>query len=156
HRGDDESGGWEIVKNDTATTYDLLQLRNGVFATLGIAPVPAGHYTQIRLKLDPGSNVVVGGTQFPLTVPSGLQSGYKLVGEFDVPANDSADVMLDFDAARSIHLTGNGRYMLRPTVRVIAAPPAQTGAISGQISPAGTNAVVYALLPPDTVTSSMP
>src|SRR5215510_6816201 len=72
HRGDDETGGWEVVKNDTAATFDLLQLRNGVFATLGIAPVPAGHYTQIRLKLDPGSNVVVGGVPHPLTVPSGL------------------------------------------------------------------------------------
>lgn len=154
HRGDDETGGWEVVKNDTAATFDLLQLRNGVFATLGIAPVPAGHYTQIRLKLDPGSNVVVGGTPFPLTVPSGMQSGYKLVGEFDVPARDSADVMIDFDAARSVHQTGNGRYMLKPTARVVVAH--LTGAISGQISPAGTNAVVYALMAVDTVTSTMP
>src|SRR5439155_15504331 len=71
--------GW-IVLNNTGTTYDLVALRNGVFAVIGTASVPAGHYTQLRLKLGAGSNVVLGGTTYPLTVPSGLQKGLKLVG----------------------------------------------------------------------------
>ena len=63
--------------------------------------MPAGHCTQIRLKLGAGSNVVVDGVTYPLTVPSGLQSGYKLVGEFDVPASGLVELALDLDAARS-------------------------------------------------------
>ncbi len=43
-------------------------LRNGVFTTLALAHVPAEHYTQIRLKLGTGSNVMVGGVTYPLTV----------------------------------------------------------------------------------------
>src|SRR5882672_10353648 len=72
------SSGWVVI-NPESTTFDLLTLRNGVFATLGAALVPAGRYTQIRLLLGPGSDVVVGGVSYPLTVPSGLQTGLKLV-----------------------------------------------------------------------------
>src|SRR5690242_3252804 len=82
----DSTGGWQVLRSDPMNV-DLLTLRNGVFTTLALAKVPAGHYTQIRLKLGPGSNVVIDGVAHPLTVPSGLQSGYKLVGSFDVPAN---------------------------------------------------------------------
>ena len=152
HRAGNDAG-WEVIQSGTAT-YDLLQLRNGLFATLGVAPVPAGHYTQIRLKLDPGSNVVVGGITYPLFIPSGEQSGYKLVGEFDVPADDSVEVLLDLDGARSIHQTGNGRYMLRPTARIAIVE--FTGSIAGAIAPAGASATVYALMAQDTVTNAVP
>src|SRR5437867_1041099 len=50
-------GGWEVLSEETRT-FDLLQLRNGVLVTLATGTVPVGHYTQIRLKLGSGSNVV--------------------------------------------------------------------------------------------------
>jgi hypothetical protein len=154
HRADsDTSGGWEVLSS-TPATYDLMQLRNGVFATLGQALVPAGHYTQVRLKLGAGSNVVAGGVTYPLDVPSGSESGYKLVGEFDVPAGGTVDLALDFDAARSIVLTGSGKYLLKPTVRVL--PFSNAGAIAGHLLPEGVEAQVYALAGPDTVASAMP
>lgn len=149
----DSLSGWEVLSADSAS-YDLLLLRNGVFATLGVAQVPAGHYTQIRLKLGPGSTVMVDGTAYPLTVPSGMQSGLKLVGSFDVPANGTLDVGLDFDAARSIIRTGAGTYLLKPTVRAMAMTVA--GAISGSISPSGTAATVFALSAGDTLGSTVP
>jgi len=154
HRGlPDSTSGWEIL-NAQAATYDLMKLRNGVFATLAQAMVPAGQYTQIRLKLGAGSNVVVDGVTYPLTVPSGMQSGYKLIGVFDVPANGLLDLALDFDAARSIHQTGNGRYMLQPTCRVM--PFSTAGAIAGRILPDTVLASVYAIVGADTVASGAP
>lgn len=156
HRGDDEdSGGWESLTLDSTTVYDLLELRNGVFAQLAEGDVPAGHYTQIRLHLGAGSNVVIDGTTHSLTVPSGMQSGYKLVGEFDVPAGGGVELTLDFDAARSIHRTGNGRYMLRPTVRVIVNQVATTGNIIGHLLPEGVDATIYAISGPDTVQTTV-
>jgi len=156
HRGDDEdSGGWESLTLDSTTVFDLLELRNGVFAQLAEGDVPAGHYTQVRLLLGAGSNVVVGGTTYPLTVPSGMQSGYKLVGEFDVPAGGGVELTLDFDAARSIHRTGNGRYMLQPTVRVIVNQVATTGNIIGHLLPEGVAATAYAISGPDTVQTTV-
>jgi hypothetical protein len=102
---------------------------------LGVGDVPAGHYTQVRLHLTDGSNVVVDGAPHPLKVPSGMQSGYKLVGEFDVPAGGQVELTLDFDAARSVVLTGNGRYMLKPTCRVIVNPVDTIGSIMGTCFP---------------------
>jgi hypothetical protein len=156
HRGDSgtDDSGWEIVRPDSVAAYDLLTLRNGVFMTLGTGLVPAGHYTQVRLKLAPGSYVVTGGAKYLLTVPSGLQSGYKLVGEFDVPAGGEVDLGLDFDAARSIHVTGNGKYMLKPTVRVF--PIGAAGAIDGTLSPGSDEAQVFAISGADTVASAIP
>ncbi len=148
HRGDETTGGWETLKHDT-TTYDLLQLRNGVFAGLAAGDVPAGHYTQIRLHIGAGSNVVVGGVTYPLGIPSGMQTGYKLVGEFDVPAGGLVELTLDFDAARSIVVTGNGTYKLKPTVRVIVNDLA--GRIIGHLLPEGVAASVFAIQGTDTL-----
>jgi uncharacterized protein DUF4382 len=147
----DSTSGWEVLNRD-ATTYDLLALRNGVFATIGLARIPAGHYTQLRLKIGAGSNVVVNGVSHALNVPSGSQTGFKLVGSFDVPANGLLDLALDFDAARSVVQNGDG-YLLQPTVRVM--PFSTAGAIAGTISPAGTAATIYAIQPPDTVGSAL-
>jgi hypothetical protein len=153
HRADsDSSGGWVVI-NPESTTYDLLTLRNGVFATIGTALVPAGHYTQIRLLLGPGSDVVVDGVTHPLTVPSGLQTGVKLVGNFDIAPNGLTDVALDFDAQRSVLRTGNGSYKLKPVVRAMTFSSA--GSISGTVLPAGVATTVYALQAPDTIGSTM-
>jgi hypothetical protein len=149
----DSTSGWEIL-SDRAATYDLLKLRNGLFVTLAEGLAPAGHYTQIRLKLGAGSNVVVDGVTYPLTVPSGMQSGFKLVGEFDVPASGLVEVALDFDAARSIHQTGSGKYMLKPTCRVM--PMYDVGGIAGTLVPDSTAAQVYAISGTDTVATGMP
>ena len=149
----DSTSGWEIL-SDRAATYDLMKLRNGVFVTLAEGLAPAGHYTQIRLKLGAGSNDVVDGVTHPLTVPSGLQSGYKLVGEFDVPASGLVELALDFDAARSIHQTGSGSYMLKPTCRVL--PMYDVGGIAGSLVPDSTAAWVYAISGVDTLATGMP
>jgi hypothetical protein len=149
----DSTSGWEIL-SDRAATYDLMKLRNGLFVTLAEGLAPAGHYTQIRLKLGAGSNVVVDGVTCPLTVPSGMQSGYKLVGEFDVPASGLVELALDFDAARSIHQAGNGKYMLKPTCRVM--PMYDVGGIAGSLVPDSTAAWVYAISGVDTIATGMP
>jgi hypothetical protein len=155
HRGGaDTTGtgsGWEVLRHDSTATFDLLKLRNGVFSKLAVGDVPSGHYTQVRLHLGAGSNVVVDGVAHPLTVPSGMQSGYKLIGEFNVPSGGQVELTLDFDAARSIVQTGNGLYMLRPTCRVIVNP---TGAITGRLLPAGAAATIFAIAGADTAQSS--
>ncbi|HKA24316.1 MAG TPA: DUF4382 domain-containing protein [Candidatus Eisenbacteria bacterium] len=148
-----DTGGWQVLST-TTKTYDLLTLQNGVFTTIGEGTLPAGTYTQIRLKLGAGSTIVVDGTTYPLKVPSGMQSGLKLNGTFVVPAGGNTDVGLDFDASRSIHETGNGKWMLKPVIRVIpiSAPPA-AGAIHGTVQPAGVATGIFAIQAPDTVAS---
>lgn len=139
---DDGAGGWEQL-TDTPATYDLLTLRNGVFATMAIAQVPAGTYTQLRLQIGDGSHVVVDGVAHPLEIPSGVQTGAKLVGEFEVPAGGLLDLELDFDAARSIVLTGSGTWRLDPVIRV--RPYGASGALHGSVVPSGTAVDVFAI-----------
>jgi hypothetical protein len=103
HRLGDGDDVWVVVRPDSATTFDLLELRNGVFTTLGFATgIPAGSYNQLRLVLGDGSNVVVNGATQPLTVPSGLQSGIKVNG-IEVPDGGMVEVVLtSMPAARSM------------------------------------------------------
>lgn len=150
-----DEGGWQVLSS-SAKTYDLLALQNGIFATIGEGTLPAGTYSQIRLKLGAGSTIVVDGTTYPLKVPSGMQSGLKLNGTFVVPAGGNTDVGIDFDASRSIHQTGNGQWMLKPVVRVvpISSPPVSAGAIHGIVQPSGVATSIFAIQAPDTIGSA--
>ncbi len=153
HRADaaDSLSGWVVINSQPAT-YDLLTLQNGIFAEIGQTTLPAGHYTQLRLKIGTGSTVTVGGLTYPLTIPSGEQTGIKITGSFDVPANGLLDLALDFDAARSVIQTGNAQYKLKPTIRVL--PFSTAGSITGTVSP--NAATVYAILGADTLQSAPP
>jgi len=149
--GAGEEQGWVVVRPDSASTYDLLALRNGVFVTLGFEDVaPSGHYDQVRLILGTGSTVVVDGVSHPLVTPSALQSGIKVNGSFDVPVDGLVEVTLDFDAAQSIHVAGNGTYMLQPVIRMMQSNMA--GAIHGDLDPA-TEAQVHAIFGPDSIST---
>lgn len=130
----DTASGWQDIVVSPARRIDLLTLTNGVLAELGEASLPAGRYTQMRLVLAPNdtaqprANAVVptGGTETEMTTPSGQQSGIKLDIGIDVPVGQVADVVLDFDACKSVVKRGNsGQFNLKP---VIAAIPVQSDA----------------------------
>lgn len=148
--GNDSSNGWTVVRpNADSVKFDLLVLRNGARAVLASNVLLPGHYTQIRLILGPGSYVVVSGVKYPLTIPSGMQTGIKLNHEFDIVAGQTYELLLDFDADRSIHVTGNGKYMMNPVIRL--AVVAATGSIAGAIDPASANTLVWTTMGADTV-----
>ena len=153
HMAGPDDAGWTSFVPDSSR-YDLLRLRNGVFSELGALLVQAGHYTQVRLILDPGSYVVENGVRRDIVIPSGLQTGLKLVGEFDVPADQIVDLGIDFDAARSFHETGSGTLMLKPTAKVQVI--SLSGSIRGTVQPAEPPSLVYAIAGPDTVGSAIP
>jgi len=115
---------------------------------MGEATLEAGTYTQIRLLLDAGSYVVVNGTRHPITIPSGFETGIKLIHQFRIDANFLYELYLDFDANRSIVLTGSGEYKLKPTIRVTAVNT--TGTISGIVLPPTHLAVITAISGTDT------
>ncbi len=149
HRADgDSTGGWITVCDDTFTV-DLLTLVGGHSMVLADTLLPAGNYTQIRLLLGDGCNVVVDGTAHDLEVPSGQTSGLKLNHPFTLAEGNVYAATLDFDAHRSIHRTGNGRWMLRPVIRVCV--DAVSGRLTGLIDPAAARAAVWAVAGSDSV-----
>lgn len=129
----DTDGGWTDITLNPARKINLLNLTNGVLDTLGQTPLTAGHYSQLRLVLDANANTVVptGGTEQALVTPSAVQSGIKLTNEFDVAAGQQVDLVLDFNACKSVVTQGNGRYLLKPVVKVV--PTAVVG-ISGVVA----------------------
>lgn len=145
----DNSEGWHEIVLPAPQKIDLLDLTNGALATLGQSPLPAGHYQQIRLVLAPNhgnalNNSIVpsGGSEQPLATPSAAQSGYKVVGNFGVQPDTLVDLVLDFDACRSIVEKGNGGYALKPVVK--ATTMIISGSITGYVAPADAGAMVYA------------
>lgn len=124
--------GWQVL-NSPDKVVNLLSLTGGIVETLVAGQtLPVGNYTMLRLILGANSTVkLADGTVKALEVPSGLQTGIKMPGSFDVAAGTTKDLWIDFDAAHSIqfHTTGNGKAMLRPVVRVY--DKVVTGSITG-------------------------
>jgi hypothetical protein len=133
-------GGWIDIALNPARKVNLLNLTNGVLIGLGETALPAGHYTQLRLVLDRNAGVNVANsvilsgstTEIPLDTPSAVQSGIKLINEFDVVANERTDLLLDFDACKSVVTTGSGKYLLKPVIQVI---PFVLNGINGYVNP---------------------
>ncbi|KFI07406.1 DUF4382 domain-containing protein [Massilia sp. BSC265] len=139
HRSEGASeldAGWTDITLSPAKKINLLNLTNGVLEALGQTSLEAGRYTQLRLVLDGnGSSVVptAGKTEQPLETPSAVRSGIKLVGNFEVTAGQRTDVVLDFDACKSVVTRGRNSYALKPVVKVV---PATLNGISGFVSTA--------------------
>jgi hypothetical protein len=140
----ENDAGWTTITLNPARKINLLNLTNGALEELGQTPLAAGHYTQMRLVLDPntGSSMAnsiilttspANTTEISLSTPSAVQSGIKLTHEFDVASGQRVDLVLDFDACKSIVTKGNGGYALKPVINVI---PTVLNGITGFISPA--------------------
>ncbi|MBN2721065.1 MAG: DUF4382 domain-containing protein [Proteobacteria bacterium] len=152
---DDEDGYWVTVAEPevgehTLGTYNLLVLVNGVRETLGVTEVEAGYYSQMRLIIGsepyddpdtpdpdhPHANYVVdadGGAVHELKVPSGPETGWKIVGGFYVLSGQTQEITLDFDASRSVVKAGDsGLYLLKPTVTIFEGDAAAI--VSGTVT----------------------
>jgi hypothetical protein len=113
-------GDWEtlpFVGGSAGRTCDLKRLQ-GPSDVLGVGPLPAGDYTQIRLTVAAaaiyfGAPSVGGpcavqiaapaGEHWPVDVPSGI---VKLNREFTVTGGGATTILLDLDGDRSIKQTG--------------------------------------------------
>jgi len=136
----DAEGGWQEVVISPAKRIDLLTLTNGLVEELGTTALPAGSYTQVRLVLAsnssaaPTANAVkpTGGALVPLNTPSGQQSGLKLQTHFDVQAGQMMDLVIDFDACKSVvKAGGSGNYNLKP---VMSVTPRLSTSVSGFVT----------------------
>lgn len=138
------------------TTINLLD-----FQGMNAAPllfneeVPAGEYNWMRLVIDAslGSNggagdtldpdvcdgeasyvVTTDGTVHNLYVPSGDQTGLKLINGFIVPVNGSADFTAEWDLLRSIVEPPGlaADVALRPVIKLVSN--AEVGALRGTVA----------------------
>jgi hypothetical protein len=132
--------------------FDLLTLQNGTTATfLNGSTIPAGQYEWVRLMVDtnPGVMYVMDSTgQHNLTIPSGAETGLKLIQGYTMPVGGVANFTVDFVLSKSL-MAPPGQapdYKLKPVLRLV--DNAQVGTIAGVFnttpSNCGNNApVVY-------------
>lgn len=150
--GEETEAGWINYGDFEPQTFDLLKLVNGEEEILLDQEIPSGTLGEIRLVLGDNNTMVKDGVSYDLTIPSGASSGLKIKINEDLLAGVTYKLVLDFDAAKSIVEAGNSeKYNLKPVIH--AAMEAQTGAISGTVTPAVEGIVVYAITGADSISS---
>ena len=133
--------------------YNLLDFANGLDTVIAKSILDTCTITQIRLILGPNNTVVIDSVSYPLKTPSAQQSGLKINVHQVLTPGAVISTLLDFDANQSIVKQGNGRYLLKPVIRVIDST--STGSIKGAISPKGVLAVVTAVSGTDSFSTSV-
>jgi hypothetical protein len=128
-------GAWKVVASPNKT-YNLLDLVNGVREQLGISELDAGNYTEMRLIIgetpDGGINILtqkhpyanyvidLDDNEHELKVPSGYQTGVKIVQGFTISEKQTTELVLDFSASASVVVAGkSGNWLLKPTIKVL-------------------------------------
>lgn len=121
----------EVEKNDKAWVgitpidppkeLDLMALLGGIKELLGEANLQAGKYTQIRLIVEAGDVVVVEKNGQEVVHPLKLVGGGKLkiTRPFEIVAYEDTEILLDFDAEKSLNKTGKGDYLLKPVIKFV-------------------------------------
>lgn len=123
-RAHSAEAGWMDLGLAAPASLDLLALLDGQVG-LAVTQVPPGTVTQLRLVLDPDANSMLDldGASYPLDVPSGIESGIKIMGPWSISPCGDTDVALEFDGVESLryHPTGQTgdreRWILRPVIR---------------------------------------
>jgi len=116
--------------NFAATQHiDLLKLQGGATGTLTQGTsVPAGDYQWMRLKVLADKDTqnesyitLTNGSQYPLYIPSGAETGLKLVSGFTVAQGSTTSLLIEFDLRKSITAPQGQSpdYILKPALRVI-------------------------------------
>ena len=118
HRAGGPESGWTMIVLEPVS-FDLLKVAE-VQKFLGSQQIESGVYTQIRFQVSEAT-VIAEGQEHDAVLPSGK---LRLTRPFRVETGQTTVVQLDFEGAASVKVTGSGRYMLTPKVRLLAREPA--------------------------------
>lgn len=109
-----EAQGW-VTLSTQSNQYDLLALKqSGLTSLLVQTNVQAGTYDQMRLTVS-GVVVTQNGVQQQAKLPSGE---LKIVGKIVVDAGKTSSAVFDFATDKSLHLTGNGKFIFAPVIKL--------------------------------------
>lgn len=129
----------DVIDPDTllpGRSVDLLQLTGDRTIELITETFTEGRINWIRLMVDfdpEKTYIQIDGIKYPLRCVSCERNGLKVVGGFDVVADQTMYYTLDFDLQKSIahpH-SDNIDYILRPTIRVVQTD--MSGSIRGTV-----------------------
>ncbi len=113
----EQQGGGEwlpLYIIDDAGSFDLLEIK-GLEEVLAVGEIEAGKYTQIRLMVESVLVTLGDGEPVEAKVPSGE---LKFVRPFDVVEGETTVLLFDFDAEKSVTVTGKGNITVKPVVKL--------------------------------------
>lgn len=147
---------------DEPKSIDLLALQGSASESLLTdEEVPTGEYEWIRLDVNAENDGVTDsflelsdGNMVELWVPSGSQTGLKLVSGFTVTAGGNVDFTIDFDLRKSVVMPPAdviGGALLKPALRLVdnTSVGTITGSVDGELiteqceNPAADTGAVY-------------
>lgn len=137
---DSIDGNPYIVVMDHDTTLNLMELRNGLTATLAELEVPVGSYDLVRVIVGDATIKLTDGREFDMKVPSGDQTGIKVFVAPDIMVGSglTTELLLDFDLSKSFVVKGNPKtpagingFNFKPVIR--AANVSTAGRVEGRI-----------------------
>jgi hypothetical protein len=135
---DDESG-WLPMKLSGANTFDLLQI-SGLESVLATSDLTPGTYTQIRMDVTKVSVTFKGSQPEAAKLPS---DKLKFTQPFEVAAGQTTVLLFDFDALKSLNVTGWGRVTFKPVIQLTANKPQRALQINNPSLPNGEVGIAY-------------
>ena len=116
-----DEGKDSIDLETKAGIYNLLDYQNGLDTLIGSGDIQGDTLKQVRLVLGENNSVKLEGVEelIPLTIPSGQSSGLKVKVNESIADLEAYVLTLDFDADKSLKITGNNQYKLHPVIKVL-------------------------------------
>ena len=114
---DTSTAGWYTIIEESQE-FDLIELQN-VTDILGEENLSAGKYTQIRLTVEQAEITINNSGTIEvhdMKIPS---NKVKLIKAFWIYENETTELTLDFDVYESVHQTGNNKFIMKPTIKII-------------------------------------
>lgn len=145
--GEDEESWEELKKWDVGDELevDLIELKDKSIL-LTSSELEPNKYTQLRLFLKGGDEdawIILegsGGSRSieSLEIPSVYETGIKLIHPFEIVEGMITKLTIDFDAEKSVVVTDDGEYKLKPVIKVTSETYLEgdidTGSVSGTVS----------------------
>jgi len=135
---EDDDSAFQVI-SDEELHINLLELTNGITEQIAFADLEQGMYDLILLHIVDAKIILMDGSEYDMKVPSGSSSGLKvkLEPEIYLEADQTTDVLLDFDVSRSFvakgqlggNLTG---FNFKPVIRGVFLGSA--GRIEGNVT----------------------
>lgn len=128
-----------LTINDTLEQpFDLLKLENGFFATLvdgndHLNKLPSGNYSNIKIGI---ASVSLTFTDDPNEVPTPATvppEKFNISGPFTISEGRITEIILVFNVHNALHKTGNGNYILNPSLKIVER--SVSGWIAGDVTP---------------------
>jgi hypothetical protein len=122
---------WVVISTGPMV-INLLDYHGGKSVMLAEAFLLPGSYSDIRLNVS-SAVIVVNGQSIALDLDDVKTSGLHLKHHFDIQVGATVDLVIDMHAKESCEDHGQGKWKLKPKLRIVSLPLA--GSISGVIDP---------------------